>query len=69
MDRKSGKNYWRVRWNDVNGKECVKVFGMPEEADAHIEMITKIRKKTRKIGGGELRRNRRAGILARIRGG
>jgi len=27
IDGKSGKTYWRVRWNDASGKESVKVFG------------------------------------------
>ena len=44
-DSKSGKIYWRVRWNDVNGKESVKVFGTPEAAEEHIETITKERGK------------------------
>lgn len=44
-DLKSGRTYWRVRWNDVNGKECVKVFGDPEEAEAHIKVIMTERKR------------------------
>ena len=44
-DSKSGKTYWRVRWNDVNGKETVKVFGSLEEADDHIKMLAPLRKK------------------------
>lgn len=39
----TGKTYWRVRWNDVNGKESVKVFGTPEEAETHAAIILKER--------------------------
>lgn len=44
-DYKTGKTYWRVRWNDVNGKELVKVFGTPEEATDHAEKVGKERVK------------------------
>lgn len=44
-DSKTGRIYWRVRWNDVNGKECVKVFGTPGEAEAHIKVISTERKR------------------------
>jgi integrase len=44
-DPKSGRTYWRVRWNDVNGKESVKVFSTPEAADDHIKVITTERKR------------------------
>jgi len=44
-DRKSGKTYWRVRWNDVNGKEVVKVFGELEEAEDHVKVILTERKR------------------------
>lgn len=43
-DSKTGKTYWRVRWNDVNGKESVSVFGTPEAAEEHAETIFKARK-------------------------
>jgi integrase len=38
-DNKTGKIYWRVRWNDVNGKETVKIFGTVEEAEDHVKVI------------------------------
>jgi integrase len=38
-DNKTGKTYWRVRWNDVNGKETVKIFGTVEEAEDHVKVI------------------------------
>lgn len=38
-DPKTGRTYWRVRWNDVNGKESVKVFGTSDEAEKHIKVI------------------------------
>ena len=44
-DPKTGKVYWRVRHNDETGKECVKVFGTPEEADKHIGTVHKAREK------------------------
>jgi integrase len=44
-DSKTGRIYWRVRWNDVNGKESVKVFGTPEEAEDHIKVISTERKR------------------------
>lgn len=44
-DSKTGKPYWRIRWNDANGKESEKVFGTPEEADEHATMIHKERAK------------------------
>lgn len=44
-DPKSGRVYWRVRWNDVTGKECVKVFGTPEKAEEHIKVIMTERKR------------------------
>jgi site-specific recombinase XerD len=44
-DKKTGKTYWRVRWNDVNGKECVKVFGTVEEAEKHVKVIQKERER------------------------
>ena len=43
IDSKTGRTYWRVRWNDASGKESVKVFGTPEEADTHAAMISKAR--------------------------
>jgi integrase len=45
IDSKTGRIYWRVRWNDVNGKESVKVFGTPEEAEDHIKVILTERKR------------------------
>ena len=44
-DRKTGKIYWRVRWNDVNGKELVKVFGTPEDAIDHAAKVGRERVK------------------------
>jgi integrase len=44
-DPKNGKIYWRIRWNDVNGKETVKVFGTPGEAEAHVKVIMTERKR------------------------
>ncbi len=44
-DSKTGRIYWRVRWNDVNGKESVKVFGTPEEAEEHVKVIIMERKR------------------------
>jgi integrase len=44
-DSKTGRIYWRVRWNDVSGKESVKVFGSPEEAEEHIKVIMTERKR------------------------
>ncbi len=43
IDSKTGRTYWRVRWNDASGKESVKVFGTPEEAESHAAMISKAR--------------------------
>jgi integrase len=45
IDSKSGRTYWRVRWNDVNGKESVKVFGTPEAAEEHVKVIMAERKR------------------------
>lgn len=45
IDNKSGRTYWRVRWNDVNGKESVKVFGAPEQAEEHVKVIMTERKR------------------------
>jgi integrase len=42
-DPKTGRIYWRVRWNAVNGKESVKIFGTSEEADKHIKDIAAVR--------------------------
>lgn len=42
-DPKTGRIYWRVRWNDVNGKESVKIFGTSEKADKHIKDIAAMR--------------------------
>lgn len=38
-DSKTGKTFWRIRWNDASGKECEKVFGTPEEAEAHANTV------------------------------
>lgn len=45
IDNKSGRTYWRVRWNDVNGKESVKVFGTIEDAEEHVKVIVTERKR------------------------
>lgn len=45
IDKKSGRKYWRVRWNDVNGKESVKVFGTIENAEEHVKVIVTERKR------------------------
>ncbi|RYD40274.1 MAG: hypothetical protein EOP85_14535, partial [Verrucomicrobiaceae bacterium] len=44
-DNKTGRKYWRVRWNDVNGKENVKVFGTPQAAEDHVKVIMAERKR------------------------
>ncbi|RYD74319.1 MAG: hypothetical protein EOP84_20090 [Verrucomicrobiaceae bacterium] len=44
-DPKSGTIYWRVRWNDVNGKENSSVFGTLQKAEDHIKVIMAERKK------------------------
>lgn len=44
IDAKTGRSYWRVRWNGVDGKEVVRVFGTPEQAEEHVKVIIKERK-------------------------
>lgn len=44
-DTKTGKKYWRIRWNDASGKESEKVFGTPEEAEEHATVVHKERAK------------------------
>ncbi len=44
-DSKTGKKYWRIRWNDASGKESEKVFGTPEEAEEHATVVHKERAK------------------------
>lgn len=45
VDSKSGKTFWRIRWNDASGKESEKVFGSIEEAEAHANLVHKERKR------------------------
>jgi len=42
-DAKTGRTYWRVRWNGSDGREYVKVFGTPEAAEDHVKVILKER--------------------------
>ena len=44
-DSKTGKKFWRIRWNDASGKEYEKVFGTPEEAEEHATVVHKERAK------------------------
>ena len=44
-DNVTGKTYWRIRWNDENGKETEKVFGSFEDADEHAKTVHKARTK------------------------
>jgi|GEM_PF-2041793 len=43
VDSKSGKTFWRIRWNDASGKETEKVFSSVEEAEAHASTVYKER--------------------------
>lgn len=43
VDSKSGKTFWRIRWNDASGKETEKVFSSVEEAETHASMVYKER--------------------------
>ena len=49
IDRKSGKIYWRVRVNNAEGKEVVRLFGTREGAEAQIKNSLSVEEH----GGGE----------------